>query len=808
MATQVRLEAVPKQWIGASVKRIEDGRLLLGETSFVDDIPVPDVLHVAIFRSAHAHARLKSVDVSKALTIPGVVAAITGEQIRKMSKTLPSYAVSHLKPEEYCMAVEKVRYVGEPIAAVAAISSDLAEDALEAIEVEYEVLPATVDPEKAMRNDAPLVFDSFGTNVVAHYHQKWGEVEKSFKDADVIVRDRVRLHRYSSTPLETIGVIANYVAGKGELTLWCNAQMVGHVMMVVSDVLGIPTNKLRVIVQDIGGGFGIKTRPFKPLLIASLLSIKSGKPVRYTESRQEHLMAAGQSAGAIFDIEVAAKKDGEILALRIHDVNDDGASITYAGTHASMHGMLLSGCYRIRNAEWDSYTVLTNTCPSMPNRGVGKPGIVYAVERMMDFLGESLNLDPVQVRLRNYIQPDEFPYLTVSGRTYDSGNYPALLKKAMEAVGYERILKEQLELRKKGRYLGIGICTYVHAASATISEIEGVSVRMDPAGKVLVRSGSPDMGTSHATTFAQILAQELGVRPEDVNVLGFDSFQSPWTQYSGTHANKFSGPDVESFVTAVRTLRTKMITLASKMLHCDSKDVILENGRAYASGMPNQAISLAEVASKSYQNPALMPHGLQPGLECTYVGNSPKALDSMSSSATRGQDAGLMLLTGSGSVSGYLTYPSSAHIAVVEVDIETGQIKIVRYVVVHDVGKIINPMIAEGLVHGSALHGIAAALMEGFLYGDDGQPLATTFMDYLKPTSLEAPVMTIDHIESPSPRSILGIKGLGEGEALGPLAAIPNAVDNALESFGVRVRDLPISPEMILNLVRKSKQRS
>lgn len=794
-----------RRWIGASMKRLEDPRLLRAGTAFVDDLNMADVLYAAVLRSTHAHARVLKVDVTKALADPGVVTAITGEDALRLTKPLPAYAVAHLKPEEYFLAVNKVRYMGEPVAAVAATDPAIAEDAVESIEVEYEPLSAVVDPEEATKPGAPLLYESFGSNVVAHYRAKWGDVERAFKDADVMIKERIKLHRFSSTPLEPIAVIASYDKISGELTLWSNAQMVGHVMLVMSDLLSIPPNRIRLIVQDIGGGFGLKTRPWKPLLIASTLSMKTGRPVKYVEDRREHLMAAGQTAGGVFDIEVAAKKDGQVLGFRLHELNNDGASLTYAGTYASMHATLINGCYNVRNIDWDSYTVLTNTCPSMPNRGVGKPGICYIVERMMDFVSQKLGLDPAEVRSRNYIHPDEFPYVTPSGRVYDSGNYRGMLQKSLDIVEYPKLRTEQQELRKKGRYIGIGLSTYVHGASATAQEIEGAKLKIDSRGKVIVSSGSPDMGTSHATAFAQILADELGVNPEDVNVVGFDSYSSPWTPYSGTHANKFSGPDVEAVLRAAHSLKQKILAIASKKLQIDQSKLVLSDGKVLLKDDSGRSVSIAEIARTAYQNPGLLPEGIEPGLEATYIGNNPKAIESFLTGPQYEVGALHQLVTGPGSPTGYMTYPSSAHIAVVEIDVETGRVFIRKYVVVHDNGKMINPMIVQGQVHGGTVHGIASALLEEFVYDENGQLLTSTFADYLKPTACEVPDIVDDHIETPSPRSVLGIKGIGEGEALGPLAALANAVEDALAPLGVRIGELPLTPERVHRFIKASK---
>ncbi|MHB1908516.1 MAG: xanthine dehydrogenase family protein molybdopterin-binding subunit [Nitrososphaerales archaeon] len=799
-----------KKWIGKPMKRLEDQRLITADTAFVDDLEVSNVLYVAVLRSPYAHAKLLSVNTSKALELSGVVAAISGADAKAHTKTLPAYAVSHLKPEEYGIAVGKVRYVGEPVAAVAAVEQEIAEDALELIEVEYEPLTAVVNVEEAMKPDAPLVYDSFGTNVVAHHSAKWGKVEQAFKDADFVFKKRVTLSRFSSTPLESVAIIGRYDSFTDELTLSCNAQMPGHVMMVMSEVLGIPTHNLHLIVNDIGGGFGLKTRPWKPLVIVSLLAKKvPNRHIKYIEDRREHLMASGQTAGMVADFEVAANKEGKILAFRLHDVNNDGASLTYAGTYSSMHATLINGCYGIRNIEWDSYTVLTNTCPSMPNRGVGKPGIVYIVERMVDLVSKKLGIDPSEVRFRNFIQPDRFPYVTPSGRVYDSGNYPEVLRRALKISDYDKWRRDQSILRKQGRFIGIGIAVYVHGASATAREIEGITVKMDPKGRVSVSSGSPDMGTSHSSAFSQILADELGIQPDDVKTLSFDSDRSPWTPYSGTHANKFSGPDVESAVRAARILRHKMLVIASHLLGVPEREneIILSNRKAFLKSAPEKFVSVSDIAKASYQNPQLLPKGIDPGLEATAVGNSPFAMDAFNSSSELETGATHQLVTGSSSPTGYMTYPNSAHVVVIEVDPETGGIKILNYAIVHDVGRVINPMIVEGQVHGGAISGIGAALLEEFLYGDDGELLSSSFMDYLKPTSLDAPNIVEDRIETPSPRSSLGIKAIGEGESLGPLPALCNAVEDALCSLEIEVPGLPMTPERIKKLIDKARSK-
>ncbi len=800
------------KWMGKPLKRFEDRRLLLGDTAFVDDLDIPDLLYVAILRSPYAHAKLLKVDLSGALKVPGVVTAIDGDTAKAVTKTIPSYAVATLKPEEYCLATKKVRYVGEAVAAVVATDPAVAEDAIEEIKVQYEPLLAVIDAEKAVNSKSNFVYDSFGTNAVGHNHALWGNVDEAFRSADQTLKERISVQRFSSTPLEPLAVIAKFDRFTQELTLWCNAQMTGHVMMGLSEMLGMPTNKIRLIVQDIGGGFGIKTRPWRPLAIASLLAMRTnGKPVKYIEDRREHMMAAGMTAGGIFDVEVAFKNDGKILGFRLHEINNDGASLQYAGTYSSMRATLINGSYDIRNIEWDSYTTLTNECPSMPNRGVGKPGMVYIVERMIEFVAQRLKMDPAEIRRRNFIPANKFPYATPSGRVYDSGNYPALLRKALEIVEYDKLREKQAELRKNGKYIGIGLATYVHGASAHSREIEGISIKIDAKGNIVANSGSPDMGTGHTTTISQIIAEELGVNPESITVDHFDSNFSPWTPYSGTHANKFSGPDVEVTLQAAKKLRAKVVAIGANLLEANPIDIELEDGKIFVKGSRERYKTLAEIARASYQNPKLLPEGVEPGLEETAIGNTPLATGAFMTDAKYEVGSMHQLVTGPGSPTSFMTYPSSAHVAVVEVDMETGELKILNYVIVHDCGRIINPLIVQGQVQGNAVHGIGVALLEQFVYDEDGQLLTSSFVDYLKPTTCEVPNIIDDHVVTPSPRSSIGIKGVGEGESLGPLASLANAVEDAIAPLGgdFRIHSLPITPEKIYELVKRAqKQRN
>ncbi|MDA4129853.1 MAG: xanthine dehydrogenase family protein molybdopterin-binding subunit, partial [Thaumarchaeota archaeon] len=714
-----------KKWLGTRMKRVEDRRLLAGSANFVDDLKMKGVLHVAILRSPRAHAKISHIDTRKAFEMREVVVSLTGEDAHSSSKPLPPHEFTQIQSEseEYCLAFGKVRYVGEPVVAIAATDLKIAEDALEEIDVDYQPLPAIVDVEKALSPEAPLVYESFGTNSVSHFHDVHGDPDYAFDvEADRIIRNRISLHRYSSTPLETAAVTAQYNRVSGKITIWCNAHFPGMLIPTLSTLLGIPSNKIHLIIQDIGGGFGIKSAILKPLLITCLLAMKvnDGKPVKYVEQRTEHLLAAGQSANCVAYIEAAVKKDGRILALRLRDLNNDGASPNFAGMHASRHNGFLTGCYDIRNTQCDSYSILTNTCPSAANRGIGKPGIVYIVEKMIDVIAGELKIDPAEVRFRNFVQPNQFPYTNAGGYVYDSGNYPEMLKKALHLAEYDSWRKKQQALWHDGKFIGIGISAYVHGASGNQRDVEGVSIRIDPLGNLIVRSGSPDMGTSHATAICQVLAEELGVNPNNVKVLPFDSDYSPWTLYSGTRSNRFSGAELESLLLGAGRLKTKVCKIAGHVLAAPADRIALSDGRAILLDDPERFVTLSNIAKMSYSDPDVLALGLN--LEETAIAGGFRAGQTLGkySEQPKGSRASPTGLT-----RGYVTYPSSAHVAIVEVDTEIGVIRILKYIIVHDVGRVINPMIVEGQVHGGAAHGIAAALMEGFSYDDEGQLLTT-----------------------------------------------------------------------------------
>ncbi|MEM0442922.1 MAG: xanthine dehydrogenase family protein molybdopterin-binding subunit [Candidatus Caldarchaeum sp.] len=775
------------RWIGKPVKRLEDPPLLTGRASFVEDLKLNGMLYAAVLRSPYPHARIKSIDFGKALKKPGVRAVLQPSDVLEKTKPIPpARQILSLNPQEYCLAVGKARYFGEPVAAVAADSQAVALDAVDEVQVEYEVLEAVSDPHRAMQDNSNLVYEPFGTNLAAHFHERWGDVEGAFSLADRVLDMEFRLHSYTITPLETIGVVSSFDDLRKTLTVWANVQMVGEAIKVLSHCLSIPSNKIRLIVPNIGGGFGLKGRPWKNLLITSLLSMKTRKPVKYVETRREHLSSAGHTPACSFRLSVAVKNDGRILGYRVREVVDEGASISYAGIYALMHKTLINGSYDVKNIEWDAYCVLTNKSPSTPVRAVGKAGIGYVIERMVDTVARELCISPAEVRFRNYIKPDNMPYTTPSGKVYDRSDYPRILRKALELAEADRYMGTG---RMDGKVYGVGISTVVHGGSAWANEFEAVQVSVDVHGSVRVSSPSPDMGTGQRTSLAQIVAEELGISPQAVSFpeYYFDSQAMVWTPFSGTHASKFSGPDVEACIMAARILKQKILRAASVILEANQNDLVLENGFVWVRNS-DVRISLEQIAAYVYQHQSKLPNGLEPGLTATWVGGSTRSRESYVEDPT----------------ASYLTYPFSAHVAVVELDPETGHVKVVKYIVVHDCGSMINPLIVEGQVVGSVSNGAEAALLCECVYDENSQPLTQTFAELLLMTASEGFCVEVYDDPHPTDRSTLGVKGIAEADVIGPLAAVPNAVLDALARIGVKAQidSLPLTPEKIYNLIK------
>ena len=791
------------KWVGTSVQRKEDARFLTGKAAFVDDMKLPGMLYCSILRSTYPHAKIKKVDISEAKKLPGVVAVITGEDMKNYPLA-PQMELSHFKlksvgPYAFAIAVDKVRCVGEPVAALAAVDRYVAEDALELIKVEYEPLTPVVEAEKAIEKGSPLLYEEWGDNVQLHVAFKEGDVEKAFKEADRTVKARITEHRYSGFPIEGRAILASYNSADDKLDIWTSTQGVYQARSYIARTLKFPEQKIRVIAPNVGGGYGNKLN-WCVDIIPTFLSIKTGRPVKFTENRIESLLSAPHSRDYKQDIEVACKKDGTILAMRMKMIVDIGMDASHRGSSVAMlliTGKYCLGPYKIPNYSLDMSAVVTNKSFGCAYRGFGKDISNRIMERMINIMSRELGIPPEEIRMKNFIQPNEFPYRQTTGALYDSGNFPELLKRALQKVDIENLKKEKARLRKEGKYIGIGISSMLEPAGAAVPEavvngVEGANVKLMPEGGIILSTGHTNIGQGIETTLAQVVADEFGVTPDDVRVIYGDTDMTPVGL--GTFSSRGAVWVVAAAVTAARKLKDKVLKIGANILKVKPEEVDLQDGKVYVKKDPAKALTLKDIASQATFWPgaiATLPKDMlyaDPGLDVTSYWTSPNPPTSWEPP-----------------INLYTTTPSDAEIAVVEVDIETGKVKVLKYVVVHDCGKVINPKIVETQFIGGNLQGIGGILYEEMRYDENGQPLTTTFMDYLMPTAKEIPeVFEFDHIETPAPFTPLGTKGMGEGGAISPPSTIANAVEDAL---GVTVKKTPLKPETVLELVKEAKAK-
>jgi 2-furoyl-CoA dehydrogenase large subunit len=787
-------EPAPGSWVGQPLAPREHARLVAGRGRFLDDVSPGGVLHVAMLRSPHAHARIGAIDARAALAMPGVAAVVTGGDAAVSSRPIRPLIPTAVPLDDYCLAVDRARFVGEPVAAVAAVDRATAEDAAERIAVTYEPLPAAVDAQAAAAGHGPLLYPALGSNVVWHDTLTYGDVDGAFAAADGVLEERFEIQRYASTPLETFGCVAEYDPGTDAYAFVTNDQRPGLTLAVLAESLGVPQARLRLRCPDIGGGFGNKRRPAY-LLICALLARRAGRPVKYVEDRRENLSALMHAAGGVMRLALAYRADGALLALSVHDVADEGKNLVSPAQHNLIKLGNIANGYRIPAIRYEAWSVLTNKCPSGANRGIGKPFMCFAMERAMALLARRLGRDPVDLRLRNYVAADEMPYTTPTGSRYDSGDYHATLRAAIARFRYADRRAEQAAARADGRLLGVGIATSVEPAGTNLASYELITgrraasgsaeaamVRVEPDGQVRVALGDPPSGQGYETVVSQIVADQLGLSPDQVSVeRGFDSSTTPWLYLSGNYSNKFAVTDTGALVGAARRVRDKLLRLAAFRLEIGPEDLELRDGAVRVRGARDRAVTLRELARAAYADVLALPPGEEPGLEARHAHQNPLA---------RPVDAERR-------VPSQLVFANAAHCCLVEVDAATGRVRILAYVVVHDCGRELNPLIVEGMVHGSTAHGIGAALLEEFRYDESGQLLTSTFMDYLKPTALDVPDIDVGRLEHPSPFTPLGAKGVGEGGAIPAPAAVANAVEDALAPFGVTIRRLPITPETV-----------
>ncbi len=778
------------KYFGASVRRKEDPRYLRGEGRFVDDIKLPGMLHAAFVRSPHAHARIAALRTDAAKRLPGVAHVFTFADLERWMKPLPLFgaippglatrvAVTMKQPHQLAMCRDEVRHVGEIVAMVLARSRAVAEDGCELVEVDYEPLPVLADVEAATRPDAPVLYPAWGDNVALSFKTGFGDVEGAFRQADARVRERFVIPRYVGMPIETRGVIAQWDPRDGALTTWNGTQVVHFVQQGLVAALGLPPHKIRVIAPDVGGGFGTKANGYPEDLLIPAVAIAARRPVKWTEDRREHMMGSAHARGQVHDIEIAARRDGTLLAVRDRIWVDLGAYNSWGIVLPYNTVAHLLGPHRVANLDVECLGVVTTKTPNAPYRGAGRPEAVFAMDRIVDCLARELAMDPAELRRRNFLSAADLPYeLQIPYRdgnplVYDSGDFKAGLEAALRAVGYDALRAEQARLRERGIHRGIGISSYVEGTA--IGPYEGATVRLDASGHAVVATGACCQGQGHETSFAQIAADALGIPLESVTIVGGDTAAIPFGV--GTFASRSAVNAGSSIHEASGRVKDKLIAAAAALLEAAPADVEVADGMVTVRGAPASAIPISKVIQ------AAIPTFANPGVasldfEATVYHHQPT-----------------------------VTYTSATHVAVVDVDPGTGAVKLLRYLVAHDCGTIINPVIVEGQIHGGVAQGVGGGLLEEMVYDEQAQLLTGTFMDYLVPTAMELPPIETVHLEYPSPRNPLGMKGIGEGGAISPPAAIANAVEDALAPFGVRVTRTPLGPSVVLGLIEQAAAR-
>ena len=770
------------QAVGASVRRMEDPRLLRGEAAFVDDVRVPGLLHMAILRSPHAHARVLSVDVRAARQLAGVADAFCAADLGAGQPAIPAlFSLEEFRPApQYPLATDTVRFVGEPVAVVVAESRHVAEDALELIEVEYEPLDAVVDAHAAIQPGAPALHANAPDNVAARQVYETGDVEAAFAAADRVIRERLDMQRYTGIPLETRGVVASRDAVTGELTVWNSTQWPHTVRTLLSGMLGVPARSVRVIAPDIGGGFGVKADFNAEDYLVPFAAARIGRPVKWVEDRNEHFLATAHSREQIHEVEMALRDDGTILGLRARHITDCGAYQRPLGViNASLAATSLGGVYRVPNYRVEAVCASTNKSPASPYRGAGAPEATFARERLLDIVARELGIDRAELRRKNLVPPEEMPFDTglaslEAAVVLDSGDFPAGLDRALEMIDYAGFAGRQQAARDEGRLIGLGLCVY-HQITGP-GPFEGGSVRVDPTGEVTIVSGAAPMGQGTATMLSQMAADELQVPHEAIKVVFGDTGRL--AHGMGTYASRNAVMAGTAVVMASRKVREKAEQLAAHLLEADPADLVLEDGAFGVKGVPASSVTWAQVAAAAAPGGS-RPAGMEPDLESVQYFESLAA-----------------------------PYSYGVHVAEAEVDPATGYTTVTRYVVVNDAGTIVNPRNAEGQIAGGVAQGLGGALMEELVYGPDGQPQSTSFMDYLIPGSLDVPDIEVGHLESPSPLNPLGVKGMGEGGAIGAHAAVANAVADAIEHLGVRVTRTPLKPATVWELLRSAETRA
>jgi carbon-monoxide dehydrogenase large subunit len=782
------------KYVGQAMKRVEDPRLITGSAKYLEDIQLPGMTHAAVLRSPHAHAKIKSINTDKAKALAGVVGVFTGKDFAHLNPMPIAWQAGGVKNNANSPKVletDKVTHLGAGVAVVVAENRYIAEDALSLIEVDYEVLPAVTNAKKATEAGAPQIHENAPNNI----NMEWecgdaAATDKALGSADTVVKGHLVNQRLIPTPMEVRGAIGQYNTGTDEYTVWLTSQA-PHVMrlLMTAFVFGIPETKMRCISPQIGGGFGAKIFLYHEYPMIAALSKMVNRPVKWVESRSENYVATTHGRDHITDLEVAAKNDGTITGLKVTTyANLGGVLSTIApGIPTTLYGRMLSGAYKIPNIYCKVYGVYTNTGMVDAYRGAGRPEASFVIERAVDLVADKLGLDPAEVRRKNFIQPQDFPYAPgsniLNGLKYDSGEYEKALDKALEIVDYKKFRAEQEAARKQGKYLGIGLASYIEICGVAPSKWiglggegwgaglwESANVRVHLTGKVVATTGSQSHGQGHETTFAQIVADELGMPVEDVMIQHSDTLGTPFGY--GTYGSRSAPVGAIALHMSLQRIKEKARKLGAHLLEASVDDVVYEDGKVFVKGVPANAKTIQEIAGAA----ALaynLPQGMEPFLDDTAYYDPPNC-----------------------------TYPFGTHAAIVEVDATTGHVEVKRYVAVDDCGPMINPMIAEGQVHGGITQGLAQALYEGAEYDDNGQLLTASLMDYALPKAHQVPHYEIDHTVTPSPVNPMGIKGIGEAGTISSASAVVNAVVDALKPFGINNIQMPLRPRAIREAIQ------
>ncbi|MEZ4565034.1 MAG: xanthine dehydrogenase family protein molybdopterin-binding subunit [Thermomicrobiales bacterium] len=779
----------PQKYVGQPLRRREDPKLMTGAGRFLDDIKLPGMTYAAVLRSPVAHANIRSIDTSRAKAMPGVVGVFTGEDLAEVNP-LPcawqAAGVENFVNTPRLLALGAVKQVGDPIAVVVAESVYQANDALEAIEVEFEELPAVTDAREAIKDGAPQLHANAVGNVVMHWTcgKDAATVDQALAEAEVRVSQALTNQRLIPTAMETRGSVGQYDAGTEEYTLWATSQAPHvHKLLVAAFILGVPEQKVRVIAPDVGGGFGSKIFMYFDYPLVLWLSKKLGRPVKYMEDRTENYLHTTHGRDHQTDVEIGATKDGQITALKVTTLANLGAylSTVAPGIPTTLYGRMIAGCYKIPNIHVDVRGVYSNTAMVDAYRGAGRPEATYVIERVCDLVADATGVDPADVRRRNFIQPEDFPFDTGIGMLpYDSGNYAPALDRAQEIIGYEQLRAEQAARRQNNaqKLLGIGVSSYVEVCGIAPSKwiglggegwgaglYESAMVRVYLTGKVTVTTGSLPHGQGHETSFAQMVADELGVPYEDVEVEHSDTKGAPFG--FGTYGSRSLAVGGTAIHKSVAKIREKARLLAAHLLEAAPEDVVYENGKAYVKGSPEAAKTIQDIALQAHIAYNL-PEGMEPGLEAITYYDPPNC-----------------------------TFPFGTHISVVEVDRDTGHVDLIRYVAVDDVGNVINPLIVDGQLHGGIAQGVAQAMWEGAVYTDDGELVTATMNEYAVPKASMFPMYELDRTVTTTPVNPMGAKGAGEAGTIGSTPCVANAVVDALSHLGIRHLDMPYTPERV-----------